>query len=264
MRHAGSGWDNELWRLGDDLVVRLPRRALGATLVEHEQRWLPQLADRLGVPVPVPRHLGEPAPGYPWRWHVAPWLPGSTADRRPLSAAGARRLGAVLARLHVAAPPDAPANPHRDGHVARRPAPLPLLAAAGGPAPGTDTGALARVWERACAAPPAPGCHWIHGDVHVRNVLTGPDGDLAAVLDWGDLCAGDPAVDLSARWTTVPAAHEAAFLAAYGPVDPALEDRARGWALVFATIVHVAHRDDDPAFAAVARATLTRLAAARD
>src|SRR5690349_3749399 len=67
-----AGWDNALFRLGDQLAVRLPRRAVAAPLIAHEQTWLPRLADRLSLPVPVPYRLGTPARGYPWRWSVVP------------------------------------------------------------------------------------------------------------------------------------------------------------------------------------------------
>src|SRR5580765_4230440 len=63
-----AGWDNALFRLGDHLAVRLPRRAVAAPLIVHEQRWLPHLADQLTLPVPAPCRIGTPARGYPWHW----------------------------------------------------------------------------------------------------------------------------------------------------------------------------------------------------
>ena len=57
---AAQGWDNVTFRLGDDLAVRLPARAVAAPLVEHEQRWLPVLAPLLPVAVPVPVRLRRP------------------------------------------------------------------------------------------------------------------------------------------------------------------------------------------------------------
>lgn len=37
------GWDNVMYRVGDELAARLPRREMGARLIGHEQRWLPVL-----------------------------------------------------------------------------------------------------------------------------------------------------------------------------------------------------------------------------
>ncbi|WIB13810.1 phosphotransferase [Curtobacterium sp. MCPF17_052] len=124
---VASGWDNVVVRLGADLAVRMPRRSAAAVLVEHEQRWLPELARLVGavVPVPVPLRAGRPALGYPWAWSVVPWFPGRTLG----SVAGGPGVGEALAdfvsALHVPAPDDAPPNavravppPHADG---RRP-----------------------------------------------------------------------------------------------------------------------------------------------
>src|SRR5262245_12741960 len=80
---VAEGWDNRLFRLGDDLAVRLPRRAASAALIEHEQRWLPELASRLSLPVPVPLRVGRPSGGFPWSWSVVPWLSGESAWTAP-------------------------------------------------------------------------------------------------------------------------------------------------------------------------------------
>jgi aminoglycoside phosphotransferase (APT) family kinase protein len=75
-----AGWDNAMFRLGEQLSVRLPRRKAAATLIENEQTWLPFLAEQLPIRVPTPYRLGKPARGYPWRWSVLPWLAGIPAD----------------------------------------------------------------------------------------------------------------------------------------------------------------------------------------
>lgn len=258
LRLVASGWDNEMWRLGDDLAVRLPRRALGVELLEHERRWLPVLAPRLPAPIPVPVHLGDPGAGYPWPWTVVEWVDGTTVDRGGgLSARGAALLGSTLAALHLPADARAPFNPGRSVELRDRPqTPVELVADLDAP----TRERLDAVWQDALDAPPAPVRTWIHGDLHVRNLVC-RHGDLAAVLDWGDLCAGDPAVDLGVRWTVLDPATVDAFDAAYGPIDAALEARARGWAALFCAIVADTHRDDDPAWAALARGALERLAA---
>lgn len=112
LRHVATGWDNAVYRLGDQLTVRLPRRVASAALVLHEQRWLPELADGLPLPVPVPLRVGVPGCGYPWAWSVCPWLPGVEIEHaQPTDwhkAAG--QLGGFLAALHRPAPRDAPRN----------------------------------------------------------------------------------------------------------------------------------------------------------
>jgi aminoglycoside phosphotransferase (APT) family kinase protein len=185
---------------------------------------------------------------------VVPWYVGETAEARAVRVTGVRALGRALHALHVPAPSEAPRNPHRGPPLAAREDPLPALQAlhdSGLP------GALARTWHRALEAD-APGLPvWIHGDLHPRNLLVAPDGGLAAILDWGDLGAGDPAVDLSLLWTVLDPADHGVFCAGYGSVEGPLLARARGWALVFGAIF--AGLTGDPGAVAIGRRTLTRL-----
>jgi hypothetical protein len=116
-----NGWDNELYRVGDGLVARLPRRALGAEIIKNEQRWLPGLAPRLPLPIPYPERIGEPGRGYPYSWSVVPYLPGTPAAEASFDpATAAVAVGGFLGALHVPAPADAPANPFRGVPLADR------------------------------------------------------------------------------------------------------------------------------------------------
>src|SRR5262245_6484612 len=90
-RVRSTGTDHAIYRLGDDLAVRLPRIERAAGQVEKEHRWLPWLAPQLPLAVPEPLALGEPAAGFPWRWSVRRWIAGEEAAierlRDPLMAA---------------------------------------------------------------------------------------------------------------------------------------------------------------------------------
>jgi aminoglycoside phosphotransferase (APT) family kinase protein len=108
-----SGWDNTMFRLGDRLSIRLPRRQIAAQLIENEQTWLPLIADKLSLPVPIPYRLGKPGRGYPWQWSVLPWLPGVTADRQQPKSDRAKSFALFLRSLHHPAPLNAPLNPVR-------------------------------------------------------------------------------------------------------------------------------------------------------
>ncbi len=151
----GCGWDNTLFRLGDRLVVRLPRRTLGANILVNEQRWLPVLAPRLPLPVPVPVRVGRPAvdEGYPWPWSVVEFLPGTAASSGvPFDpAVAAADLGGFFGALHAAAPSDAPANPFRGVPLASRAASPRNLATLGGQS-GPRRGAC-RLGSRAGGSP---------------------------------------------------------------------------------------------------------------
>lgn len=115
LRPEAHGWDNEVFRLGDALAVRLPRREAAATLIEHEQRWLPEIASRLPVRIPVPVAVGVPEGEYPWRWSVVPWFDGVRAMDLPTAERDgiAGTLADTLRALHIPAPADAPLNPVR-------------------------------------------------------------------------------------------------------------------------------------------------------
>ena len=114
---VAEGWDNAIFRLGDELAVRLPRRAASATLIEHEQRWLPQLSPRLPIPVPVPLRVGVPSPMFGWAWSdrpMASW-PESPACRLAGPGRNGRSIGAFSSRA-----PSARAGGRPAQSVARR------------------------------------------------------------------------------------------------------------------------------------------------
>ena len=258
-----EGWDNKLFRLGQDLAVRIPRRAASAALIEHEQRWLPRLSPRLPLPVPAPLRVGRPGSGFPWSWSVVRWFPGQSAlltpprDVEATTATTAVALGRFLRALHQPAPEDAPHNPWRG---------VPLSARAKTMQDNlqqldglVDHGAVLDLWERVLSTPPwSEPPLWIHGDLHPGNLLVS-DGRLSAVIDFGDLAAGDPATDLSVAWMLLPSSARQAFLtSARDELDP-LDDhtlmRARGWALALG-LAFLANSRDNEAMSALGRATI--------
>ncbi|MCX3062654.1 phosphotransferase [Streptomyces beihaiensis] len=238
VRLGARGWDNQLWRLGDDLAVRLPwaTRDAGA-LLRKEHAWVPKLAPRLPLPVPVPQRLGEPSGLLPHPWIVTTWVPGTAADRAPATRgeAAADALAAFLTALHAPAPAGAPAGRGRGGPLADLDEQFEQgLASATELALVPDPAAVRAVWDDAVRAPVWSGPPlWLHGDLHSANILTA-DGTFCGVIDFGDLCTGDPACDLSAAWALLPdTAAVDRFHRAYRPApDPATLRRARGWAVL--------------------------------
>jgi aminoglycoside phosphotransferase (APT) family kinase protein len=259
---AGEGWDNRTFRLGADLAVRLPRRAVSAPLVEHEQRWLPLLAPNLPLPVPTPIRTGRAGCGFPWPWSVTRWIAGETAlYAAPLGADAAHVAASDLARflraLHRPAPHDAPRNPVRGVPLDARDASLRKhLAALTG---RVDRAAVIETWERLRATKPWQGAPlWIHGDLHPGNLLMRA-GRLSGVLDFGDLAAGDPATDLSVAWMLLRGDARSAFhelaCGADGWLDADTWTRGRAWALALGA-AFLAHATNDRRFAAMAAATI--------
>ncbi|MER5438649.1 aminoglycoside phosphotransferase family protein [Streptomyces sp. NPDC002790] len=272
VRLGARGWDNQLWRLGDDLAVRLPWATESAdALLRKEHAWLPALAPRLPLPVPVPQRLGEPSERFPRPWIVTTWVPGSPADRAPAVAAdSADTLGAFLTALHRPAPEGAPTGRNRGGPLAEHAegfAQYLSEATELGLIPDPD--AVRAVWEDAAGAPDWSGPPlWLHADLHPANVLT-RDDTFCGVIDFGDLCVGDPACDLAAAWLLLPDGSTERFHDAYRPaLDAATLRRARGWAVMKALVcIIIGHAGDHglpggkPTWGPPGHASLRRLVA---
>ncbi|MBR8745088.1 aminoglycoside phosphotransferase family protein [Nocardiopsis sp. MG754419] len=248
-----NGWDNALLSLGEDLCVRMPRRTAAAHLVLNEQRWLPEVATRVGVPVPAPLRVGRPGHGYPWSWSVNPWFPGRTAAEVGPSDRGAlvAPLARFFSRLHTPAPPEAPENPVRGVPLrARHRRIVERLTGSTDP----HAPALLDLWHTLVDTPAWEGpALWLHGDPHPANILVDDDAALAAVLDFGDLTSGDPATDLGTAWMTFEAPDRARFRAHLddlGGVDEHTWIRARAWAVIYASVLTTSTADH-PLLAAI-------------
>jgi len=211
--------------------VRLPRTERAPALLRTEQTWLPLLAERLPLPTPTPVRVGRPSNLIEHTWTIASWVEGEPADQVPITRIEAAEvLAEFLSALHQPAPADAPANPTRG---------IPLAGLKENVddwfqviADNVDADAAREVWQKAVAAPAWQGAAlWLHGDLHPANVIV-RDGRLAGVIDFGEMCAGDPATDLSAAWILLPAGAGTRFFDAYADVDEATIARARGWAVL--------------------------------
>jgi aminoglycoside phosphotransferase (APT) family kinase protein len=233
------GTDNALYRLGDEMVVRLPRRERTSRTLEKERRWLPRLAPLLPLAVPVPLAEGMPAEGYPFTWSVYSWLKGENATSRRITDLG--QLAADLAQFVAALQRIDPlGGPSPGEHNFFRGVPLAERDAATRAAIASlegkiDADQVAPAWEGALRAPEwnRPPV-WIHGDLDARNLLV-ENGWLSAVIDFGGLGVGDPACDVMVAWKVLSADTRDGFRATLS-VDEATWARSRGWALSQAVI----------------------------
>ncbi|MEH1015842.1 aminoglycoside phosphotransferase family protein [Micromonospora sp. CPCC 206060] len=246
---SSAGTNNAIYRLGDDLVVRLPRIADTVEQVEFEYRWLPRLAAHSPVAVPEPVAQGVPADGYPWPWAVNRWLPGRTAEVADGGgAAVATDLGGFVAALRRADPSGARQG-YRSGPLRGRDALVRQWTAA---ARGlVDADAVLAAWEEALAVPDWDGPPvWTHGDLLPGNLLV-DDGRLVGVIDFGAAGVGDPACDALPAWTLFDPPAREMFRAAAG-FDDETWARGRGWALTFVSAVTY-YRHTNPVMAALGR-----------
>jgi aminoglycoside phosphotransferase (APT) family kinase protein len=228
------GTDNALYRLGDDLVARLPSRGRTVQTLVKEREWLPRLAPHMPLEVPIPLAVGAPAEGYPWTWSIYRWLEGENATDSRIADLG--EAATDLARfLRALQRIDASGGPPPGEHNFDRGAPLEtrdeqVRSAIVALRQGIDVDAATGVWEQALRAPEwdRPPV-WVHGDLDARNLLV-KEGRLRAVVDFGCLGVGDPAYDVGIAWKILSAETRDLFRSALA-VDDATWTRARGLVL---------------------------------
>lgn len=261
-----GGTDNVIFRLGDSMSVRLPRRPSAARddKFDKERDWLPRLAPHLPLAVPEALATGEPAEGYPCRWAIHRWVPGGPAERDRIGDPhrAARDLAAFVVALRgidaTGGPPPGDHNSFRGVPLAGRDAAMRRAIAESAGLVATE--AVTAAWEAALRVPAWDGAPaWIHGDLLPGNVLA-QDGRIAGVIDFGCLGTGDPACDLLPAWTVLPPEARATFREAVR-VDGDTWARGRGWALSWAMIALPYYVESLPAFAALARRTVEEVLA---
>ncbi|MCC9198081.1 aminoglycoside phosphotransferase family protein [Arthrobacter sp. zg-Y820] len=261
LRPVANGWDNYIFRLGTDYAVRLPRRLSAAALTANEQVWLPALTADLTVATSAPLYAGSPSEAFPWPWNVTRWFPGTAVSLQPRdrNVALAAPLAGFLNAFHRPAPPDFPRNPVRG---------VPLASRNDAVRGRLDSGMVphaARIrelWEASLELPVWPGpALWIHGDLHPANLVGAADGTLQAVIDFGDLTAGDPATDLAAAWLVFDRTGRNEFRKSLGTqydADPHVWGRAQGWAVCMASSL-LANSDDHPGMYLLGSETLMEI-----
>lgn len=266
-----TGSSNAMFRLGDDLLVRLPRQPGGSATIEKEARWLPYLAGLLPSAIPEVMYVGEPGFGYSERWSVVGWLDGVVPGPADASERLAVELAAFVNALRgVDVPDSALADPQlrwyrgeplesRDEATQRSIAECRDLVGL-----DLDLEACSRVWSDAMDLPRARGPRsWYHGDLFAENLLV-RDGHLAAVLDFGGLSVGDPTVDLIVAWELLDEPSRGIFRESV-QADEVTWIRGRAWALSLALMTFPYYWDTMPGRCgtklAVARAVLADAAA---
>jgi len=259
-----AGTDNALYRLGDDMAVRLPRIHSATGQVDKEHQWLPRLAPYLPLAIPVPLAKGEPGEGYPWHWSVCRWLEGenATLERIADPCQAAMDLAQFIAALQridsTGGPPPGPNNSFRGVPLAARDSQTRTAIASLQDV--IDTDAVTAAWDASLQAPPWQGLLvWIHGDLQSGNLLA-QQGRLSAVIDFGCLGVGDPACDLQVAWNLLSAEARDVFHAAL-PVDEATWVRGRGWALSVGLIALPYYQTTNPVLAGISRRAIDEVLA---
>ena len=256
-RVPSAGTDHAMYRLGAELVARLPRIGWAVDNVAHEQTWLPRLAPQLPVAIPAPVGLGVPGEGYPYPWSVYRWIKGDNPEVGQIEDPETltRDLAAFIMALQRIDPVGAPAA-GRGRPLATRDAPMRVAIAASEGL--VDTAAVTTLWEAALRVPGWQGAHvWLHGDLAPGNLLLS-EGRLNAILDFSGVGVGDPAADLPVAWNLLPREAWPLFRELLG-VDDATWARGRGWALSIAMIQLPYYQHTNPPLAASARRVIAQV-----
>ncbi|MGA7730583.1 MAG: aminoglycoside phosphotransferase family protein [Chloroflexia bacterium] len=257
-----AGTDNAIYRLGDDMAVRLPRIDWAIEQVHKEHEWLPRLAPLLPLDIPVPLAKGAPGDDYPWHWSVYRWLEGEEATAETI--ADIRQAATDIAQFILSLQRiDTTGGPTPGPHNFGRGVPLATRDARtreGIASLSTmfDADALIEAWEVALQAPVWQGPPiWIHGDLKPGNLLV-QQGRLSAVIDFGGLNVGDPACDLIIAWNLFSAETRDVFRAALA-VDDATWARGRGWALSIGLIALPYYQITNPVLAEISRRSIAEV-----
>jgi aminoglycoside phosphotransferase (APT) family kinase protein len=261
-----TGTDNAIFRLGPDLMVRLPRIHWSVQQIEKECTWLPRLAPHLPFAIQSPLAMGRPDDTYPWHWSINRWYDGdnATLDRIKGRAQMARDLAHFLRALQSI---DTTGAPGPGAHNVWRGQPLrhrdkTVHEALAASEHLIDTAPIRILWEKDSTAPEHDGPPvWIHGDLTSGNILA-KDGRITAVSDFGCLAAGDPAGDLIVAWNLFDAEMRGIFRGELGlAADDPRWKRGRAWALVAAITALPYYDARNPPLAAAARQTLAAVVA---
>jgi aminoglycoside phosphotransferase (APT) family kinase protein len=245
-RLLGEGWDNAVWMVEERWAFRFPRRAIALPGVEREIGLLPRLAPLLPVRIPVPTFAGKPSERFPWPFFGAPLLRGVEPAEAELRDTDRERLGADLGRflralhdveLEVELPYDLNRRADMGFRVALTRERIEEASALWTAPPWVED-LLAEAEE----LPPSEHASLVHGDLHIRHVLL-DGGALAGVIDWGDVCRADPAIDLLAVWTLLGPDGRERFAAEYGTVEEAQLVRSRVLALYLGLMLLLYARD---------------------
>jgi len=248
---SSAGTDNALYRLGETMVVRLPRIDWAVKNVDKEWIWLPKLAPFLSVAIPLPLAKGKPSNEYPWPWSIYHWLEGSCplVGQIPDPSLLTRDLVGFIQALHAIDLPDGPSSnrgvplEEQDAETRQALAQLDGI---------IDVKTVTALWEEALQAPKWVNPPvWVHGDLSPGNLLIQGDR-LAAVIDFGILGIGDPACDLIIAWNLLPAHMREIFRTGL-EVDEATWQRGRGWALSTALLQLSYYKETNPSLTNNAR-----------
>jgi aminoglycoside phosphotransferase (APT) family kinase protein len=253
-----TGTVNAIYRLGDDLCVRLPRVKAWAEGIDRERIWLPKLASHISLNIPKLHAQGKPTSWYPCPWAIYHWLEGSPYQDNLIrdERQAAHDLVNFILELRsadISGSPRGGRNPLAELNTLTRSA---IEASQG----VINTDAASEAWIRSLETQPWNGKPvWIHGDLLKPNLLV-QGGRLCAVIDFGGVGIGDPAMDMVPAWSVFNKIGRDAFRQALD-IDDNTWNRARGYALHQAVMIIPYYPETNPQFVILAKRTVDEVLA---
>jgi aminoglycoside phosphotransferase (APT) family kinase protein len=253
-----AGWDNENYRLGSEFIIRMPRRVAASRLILNEITWLPKLKDKLPLNIPAPVRVGVPDKNYPWHWSIIPWFNGESANINLPEEAEVFKLIQFLKELHIKDPKDAPENLYRSIPLVMKNSDVEKRMKILKGKTSLITERIEKNWYEAINETTLTEKYLIHGDLHPKNIIV-QEGRIEAIIDWGDITAGDPATDLACLWMLFNQ-HEICdeALSFYG-ASRNLIKRSIGWAIFFGTMFLDTGLNSNPGHVRIGESTLKNL-----
>ena len=288
-----TGTDNNMYKLGDNKLVRLPKSPQAALGLAKELRWLPFFAQQLAfqfeltnflkldeytaeITIPKVWAQGKPTQKFPLLWAIYEWIPGYSAQGKAFK--NPERAAVLLARFLLKLEtidsfqgPKAVCAGDRGVSLIMRNAEtcaaLKLLSTQHECV--FDIEKAAQIWQYAVKIPVHTGPSvWVHGDLHPGNVLVDQNNNVCAIIDWGLLAVGDPACDFMAAYTLFSTDARKIFCNYINEhIKPELGteqvqylwNRAQGWALSWGLVAYAYYRDKNSVLASLALCAITEV-----
>jgi len=245
MRLLGEGWDNMMYLVNDSYLIRLPRRNVADQLIQNEQGFLLKYGRDMLIPVPKILHLGKPGDAYPYHWTISNFLLGEPAVGMYPDDDQCELFASFLKSVHSLDGSEMNFNPYRSTPLTSRAKDMSNKMQELKQSTTLISDKIESIWQRALSETHPETKSIIHGDLHARNILLS-GSRFSGIIDWGDVCCGDPATDLASIWMLFRNADSRRrCLTIYG-ADDSLIARSKGWAIVFGvllTSIGIANQD---------------------
>ncbi|MBT2760191.1 aminoglycoside phosphotransferase family protein [Paenibacillus sp. ISL-20] len=267
VQEIGNGWDNTVYRVGDEYVFRFPRRDIAITLLNTEAKILPKLEHYITIPYAKPLFFGKESEDYPAPFLGYTYLPGKfpigiSDEARMQSAA---TLARFLKNLHafpveIAQQAGVLSDQRNLTDLAgRKDKMLNFLSRLTLYITQAELSEIADYLQGIQLDRARHQHVLIHGDLHFKNMLVDDAGKLSGIIDWGDINIGHPACDLSIVYSFLPPASREAFYDIYGEVDEETKILARMIAVYIPMLIFIQAIDEkDETIALEAKSIIQR------